>query len=116
MLVLLVDDNTDLRECLAYDLEAGGITVVQAKDGRHALELLLAHAVDLIVSDIQMPRMDGVELLERVKAMRPEIPVILMTGGAAITKTEACAKGAVALFLKGCEQMELLERVRRFTA
>ncbi len=77
--VLLVDDEESLRITLAANLELEGFEVLEADCGEKALELLAQHEVDLLLTDIRMPGINGVELFRRARALRPSVPVVLMT-------------------------------------
>lgn len=77
--VLIVDDERSMRDFLKILLEREGHEVIAADSGAKALELLAAQSFDVIVSDIRMPGMTGIELLEAVKELFPELPVILIT-------------------------------------
>jgi CheY-like chemotaxis protein len=77
--ILVVDDEASLLMTLVANLELEGFEVMEAKSGEQALELVAAHSFDLILSDIRMPGMSGVDLCQRVRRLRPELPVILMT-------------------------------------
>lgn len=100
MRILLVDDEPMMREVVGYTLRQHGFDVLEAGDGEEAFALLRVHTIDAIVSDVQMPRMDGARLLGLVREGRPDLPVFLMTGGAALTVQQALALGAVWLFSK----------------
>jgi len=77
--VLIVDDERSMRDFLKILLEKEGHEVATASSGASALDALDKHTVDVIVSDIRMPGMTGIELLETVKEQSPELPVILIT-------------------------------------
>jgi DNA-binding NtrC family response regulator len=77
--VLVVDDDPASRDLLRKVLATEGHQVVQAADGREALAELERQAPDLVVSDIRMPDVDGVQLLERMREVAPDVPVILVT-------------------------------------
>jgi DNA-binding NtrC family response regulator len=77
--VLLVDDEESLRITLAANLELEGYEVVEAGSGEEALELAESQAFDLVLSDIKMPGMNGVDLFRALKRKWPEVPCILMS-------------------------------------
>src|SRR4051794_33020458 len=80
-LVLVVDDISALSEQYAYDLKRlGGYEVVTANEGGKALELLRSAAVDCMILDLEMPGMDGFEVLRRLEQQGSEVPVIVYTG------------------------------------
>ena len=76
--ILLVDDEDSVRKVLAFPLERDGFTVVQAADGEEALREFGAHAVDLVVLDIMLPRLDGLEVCKRLRATST-VPIIMLT-------------------------------------
>jgi DNA-binding response OmpR family regulator len=79
MKVLLVDDDIDLLDVTAYALRREGFNVIAATDGLHALQRWETDHPDLVVSDVEMPRLDGLELCRRIRQESPT-PVILLTG------------------------------------
>jgi len=79
--VLVVDDEPDLTDLLAYNLKREGYTTVEAHNGRDAIQLALAHKPDLVILDIMMPAPDGIEVARQIRA-NPEIsetPIIMLT-------------------------------------
>jgi DNA-binding NtrC family response regulator len=92
MRILLVDDEKSLLLTLAANLELDGFDVTTADSGQHALELFETSHFDLVLSDIRMPGMNGVELFRAIRAKRPDFPVILMTAFA----LEGMVKDAIA--------------------
>jgi DNA-binding NtrC family response regulator len=77
--VLLADDDPTVRDAVAGALEDAGHGVVQAKDGVEALSLFLSRPFDVVICDVQMPRMDGLTLFRRIRLQTPRVPVIVMT-------------------------------------
>jgi len=93
--ILLVDDKSSMRKVLRQTLEGEGNTILEAEDGEKALEMIKAKHVDLIISDIKMPKLDGMSLLKMIKELDNEIVVIIMTAYATIeTAVEAMKLGA----------------------
>jgi DNA-binding NtrC family response regulator len=78
--LLIVDDDTDLLDTLTRRFKFKGYNVSRAGNGEEALAYLEDHPVDIVISDIQMPQMDGLMLLKRIKKEYPMIHVIMMTG------------------------------------
>ena len=78
--VLVVDDDHDICECLAEFFQAKGFTVLSAFSGEQAMDHLLVAAPQIVVLDIMLPGISGLELLLRVKARYPSAKVIMMTG------------------------------------
>jgi two-component system chemotaxis response regulator CheY len=79
--IFIVDDNLTIREMLRYALVIQGFDVVEAVDGADALEKIVAHDVDLIIIDWHLPKMDGLELLQRIRKMAEYagIPVLMVS-------------------------------------
>jgi CheY-like chemotaxis protein len=77
--ILVVDDEPNAREALACLLRDEGYDVDVAVDGRDAADRLAGPAPDLVLSDVRMPRMDGVELFDEARRLHPEVPFLLMT-------------------------------------
>ncbi len=82
--VLLIDDDGDLRQLLRRFLVRSGFEVLEAGHGREALNLLRGGAVDLIVTDIIMPDMEGIELILELRRSHPGLPIIAMSAGGRI--------------------------------
>ena len=113
--ILLVEDDDNLREALHDTLALGGFPVVDASDGREALRQLGEQPFALIISDIQMAPMGGLELLARVRQQHRETPMLLMTAfGSVPQAVNAIRQGAMDYLVKPVEVDELLARVRRF--
>lgn len=111
--VLVVDDHQDSRLLVSYWLERRDARVVQASNGVEALAWLAAGPADAILTDFQMPVMDGLELLSIVKSQRPNIPVFLMTAAADLSKRQAEALGASDLFYKPLAVSPIMDALDR---
>jgi len=112
--VLVVDDEPAIRAQLEESLQEAGYQTMGAGDGAAAAELALEHAFDLCLSDIRMPNLGGIELLERLRATSPETMFMLMTAfGGLDTAVEALRLGAVDYLLKPFRHDELVAKVRR---
>ncbi len=79
-LILLIDDNDSLRDILMFTLAGAGYDVVEAADGRQGIRLLEERSVDLVITDIMMPDLDGIETIIRMRRSHPDLPVITMSG------------------------------------
>jgi DNA-binding response OmpR family regulator len=77
--ILLVDDEDAVQKLLTYPLEKEGFRVIQARDGEEALERFAAERVDLVVLDIMLPKLDGLEVCKRLRASSPTVPIIMLT-------------------------------------
>lgn len=106
--ILLVDDDERLRRVLTLRLEAEGHKVVTAESGESALAVLAEARPDLVLTDLRMPTMDGLALLERLQAMQPALPVIMLTAHGDIPDAVAATKaGAVEFLTKPVEKNTL---------
>ena len=92
MKVLLADDDRAVRRVFQYKLEKQGHDVTTADDGRQALEQLHGGRFDIVVSDIRMPEVDGIELLEQVRQTHPDLKVILITAHATVQQAVQAVK------------------------
>jgi len=110
MKILVVDDEAPIREMLQKGLsQMGGFSVEVAQNGLEAVEKIEKDVFDLVLTDLKMPEMDGIELLKVVKGTRPEIMVILMTAyGSIETAVEAMKLGANDYITKPIDFNELL--------
>ena len=125
LLILVVDDEPDVevlfRQQFRHDLRAGRFTMEFAQSGDMALQRITDAAgvsIILILSDINMPGMSGLELLPKAKGMRPDVPIIMITAyGDVETKRQALEKGAEALLSKpidfGTLRSEIDMRIER---
>jgi two-component system response regulator AtoC len=93
--VLIVEDEANMRRVLSALLARDGFRSLEATDGSAALELLAREAVDAILTDLRMPKVNGLELLEAVRRLHPEIPVVMLTAhGTVGSAVEALKQGA----------------------
>jgi two-component system response regulator FlrC len=114
--ILLVEDDPDLREALVDTLELASITVKCAQDGESAIVQLKSDSFDLIVTDVNMPGIDGHELLGYVQKHYMGVPVILMTAFGQVERAvEAMRFGAVDYLMKPFEPSILIEAVNKYT-
>ena len=112
--ILVVDDDESVARALQRVLSAHGRDVVIARDGQAAIELLMTRRFDMVLSDIQMPRMSGVDLLSVVRAYDLDVPVVLMTGDPKIeTAIEAVSLGALQYLVKPVPNDVLFKAVDR---
>ncbi|MHC4710558.1 MAG: sigma-54-dependent transcriptional regulator, partial [Planctomycetota bacterium] len=112
--ILIVEDEQVLRESLAGLLEEEGYEVLQAGNGTEAYAIVLQRPVSLVLSDVRMPEMDGIELLGRLMQLAPETPVIMMTAyGTVDSAVEAMKAGGWDYLLKPVQFDDLLLKVQR---
>ena len=113
--ILVVDDDALDRELAArYLVQLRDLTVIQAEDGAQALDRIAQDAPDLVLTDLQMPGMDGLELVQRIRSMHPLIPIILMTSfGTEQTVMRALVAGASSYVTKNDLEQDLVETVER---
>ncbi|HEB74052.1 MAG TPA: sigma-54-dependent Fis family transcriptional regulator, partial [Candidatus Desulfofervidus auxilii] len=112
--ILVVDDEKNFLIILKAVLEEEGYQVLTAQDAFTALEILSHTDVDTVLTDMKMPQMDGILLLERIKQINPELPVIIMTAYGTVEKAvEAMKKGAFDYVLKPFSNEELKLNVRK---
>jgi len=112
--ILVVDDDAPIRESLMRILKREEYEVITAAEGEAALEVLRQRQVNLILTDLKMPKMDGLQLLKAAKMLSPEIEVIVMTAfGEVDTAVEAMRKGAYHFLQKPLKRPEILLTIAR---
>jgi EAL domain-containing protein (putative c-di-GMP-specific phosphodiesterase class I) len=110
--ILIVDDDPDLREIYAGLLQHAGYSVASADGGRAAVEALDREHFDVILTDISMPDMDGLQVLRTVRQRDLDVPVVLMTGNPQVeTAAEALAQGALRYLMKPVKEEALCQTV-----
>ena len=115
--ILLVDDELALLDALKQLLKEhfSGFSILTASDGIMARERLRENPASLVVTNLNMPGMNGLQLLDHIKAHYPGLPVIILTGMHSPEKSElARRKGAVAYLRKPCKIEELVRTMRYF--
>lgn len=111
--ILVIDDEPSIRTVLRDILEMENYKVEEAKDGIDALSKIKKHKFDAAICDIKMPKMDGLELLERINILSPDTPVIMISGhGNIATAVEAVKKGAFDYIAKPPDLNRLLITIR----
>jgi two-component system, chemotaxis family, chemotaxis protein CheY len=114
--VLTVDDSKTMRDMVAFTLRGAGFDVVEAEDGLKALGVLERTSVDLVITDINMPNMDGVSLTRQLRAkptFRSTPILILTTEGGDDKKAEGRAAGATGWIVKPLAPEKLLQVVNK---
>lgn len=115
--ILTVDDSVAMRQMVSATLTSAGYEVVQACNGREALQVATQHPVDLVITDVHMPQMDGIDLVRELRAManyRTKPLLFLTTESAASRKLEGRDAGATGWMMKPFNSERLLATVARF--
>lgn len=112
--VLVIDDDESLRRVVEYNLHEEGYRVLIAADGAGGWRTFQAETVDLVLTDVRMPEMDGIEVLTRIKAMQADVPVIMLTAHGTINSAvEAMKLGAFDYLTKPFNREQLKAAVRK---
>jgi two-component system response regulator FlrC len=112
--ILVVEDDFELQEAVAETLKLAGFKVRTANNGIEALSVLERCEVDMVVSDVSMPGMDGIELLENIRKTHTQLPVLIVTAYADVSKAVSAMRlGAVDFMIKPFEPGVLVETVRQ---
>lgn len=110
--ILLVDDEDRFRTTMRKMLSGHGLDVTDINNGPAALEALTAHPYDVVVLDLRMPGMDGVQTLKAMKALHPDLEVIILTGHASMDDAmEIMQLGGTEYLLKPCSIEELMDKI-----
>jgi DNA-binding NtrC family response regulator len=112
-MILIVEDEEVYRELLARILTKAGYDVVQAADGFRALSIMEKSKIDLVISDIFMPGMNGYSLVARLRAKWPSMPVILTTGFLSEETAKNMMNGSVDFIPKPIDLEKLIELIHR---
>jgi len=114
--IMTADDSLTIRDIVSYTLTAEGYTVVQAKDGVEALKMITAKPIDMLITDLNMPGMDGIELIKKARAIPAYkfIPIVMLTTESTDGKKQAGkAAGATAWIVKPFKPEELVGVVKK---
>src|SRR6187200_789136 len=112
--VLIVDDEPNLRKILSAQLSRDGYDVMTAEDGEQGLQILREHHIDLVVTDLKMPKVDGMTLLREALREDPELPVVMITAhGTVDTAVEALKLGAFDYLTKPFDKDEVRQVVAK---
>ena len=113
--ILVVDDDEAIRTLLQEELEDDGYKVLIATNARDALKMVAAEALDLVILDIRMPGMDGLEALPRILGLKDSLPVILNTAYAQY-KDRFMSWAADAYVVKSSDLTELKQKIKELVA
>ncbi|MFS8652176.1 MAG: response regulator [Caldibacillus sp.] len=112
--ILIVDDQFGIRMLLQELFQREGYQTFQAADGKKALEIVTTHDPDIVLLDMKIPGMDGLEILKHIKANDPDCKVLVMTAyGELGMIQEAMDMGAIAYVAKPFDIMELRDQINR---
>lgn len=110
--VLIVDDEQDIRELIKFYINKEGYDVIEAKDGEEALAIFESEYIDLAIIDVMMPKMDGFELVEKIKELK-DVPCIMLTAkGESKDKLRGFSAGVDDYVVKPFDPNELMARVK----
>ena len=114
--ILAVDDSSSLRQMVAFSLKAAGYLVIEAVDGQDGLEKAKLHTVDLVLTDQNMPRMDGLALIQLLRALPAyqKVPILMLTTESSDEmKSKGRAAGANGWLFKPFDPQRLIEVVKK---
>jgi two-component system chemotaxis response regulator CheY len=114
--IMIVDDSVSMRQMVGFTLRQGGFDVVEAEHGQDAMDKLQGSVVDLIITDLNMPVMDGITLIQNVRklvSMKSKPILMLTTEGLAAKKEQGKAAGATGWLVKPFDPEKLLQTVAK---
>lgn len=114
--ILAVDDSTSMRQMVAFTLKSAGYSVEEAADGQQALDIARNKGFDLVLSDVNMPIMDGIELIRHLRALANYkfTPILMLTTEAGVEKKQQGKEaGATGWIVKPFNPDQLLNTVKR---
>lgn len=113
---LIIDDSTTMRQMVAFTLREAGYQVVEAENGQDALNKISAHPINIVVTDLNMPVMDGFTFIQNVRAMPSHkfLPILMLTTESQLSKKEqGKAVGATGWIVKPFDPEKLLQVVAK---
>jgi len=112
--VLVVDDEVEFSEALAERMKARGLSVDTVESGEAAIEAVRKKDFEVVILDLAMPGMDGLETLKRLRKENPDLQIIVLTGRATVRKgVEAMKLGALDLLEKPADIKEIMDRIEQ---
>jgi len=108
--VLLVDDEEDFLESMSERMRLRGMDVTTASSAKEALAVIESDFFDAVILDFQLPEMDGLAVLKKIKARHPESQIILLTGHASLERSVEAMKGGASDYLEKPADMEALAK------
>ena len=115
--VLVIEDNADVRSVICRALQRVGHTVLEGADGQEGFDQVLRHRLDLVITDILMPGQEGIETIQQIKRLEPELPIIAISGvireGAFSVLDDALLMGADLALEKPFDALALIAAVER---
>ena len=114
--VLTVDDSASIRQMVAFTLKSAGYTVVEAADGQEGLDKAKANTVNLVLTDQNMPKMDGLTLIKTLRGLPQykSVPILMLTTESSdAMKAQGKASGATGWLVKPFDPQKLLEVVKK---
>ena len=113
--VLIIDDEADIRDILAYNLKKEGFTVYTASNGKDGIEIARTSQPDIVILDVMMPEMDGLSFSEKVKEINSDIPIIILTANKFNDADEFSKKHHVKEYLtKPFEMSSMMETIAKY--
>ena len=118
MKILIIDDLPDMRMVLRHSFEGFGFKITEAENGEEGLEALEKENFVFVLTDIQMPKMDGIEFLKKARAKFPDLPIFVMTGFSPYTADQVLSFGANGYFEKASSELPrtIARKFARMTA
>lgn len=114
--ILVIDDDRHIRALLRKALESGGFEVVEARNGMDGVRLFRSDSADLVITDILMPEMEGIQCIQELRQVDPAVPIIAISGGSTLLPMDvlemARRLGADRVFSKPFDLDKLLAGVR----